>query len=331
MTKLRQRMPRLKLPLAEYQALRNRVLERDRWRCQLCGTSRRFAGPPLEVTQQAWGRHGAKSDYLVCKVPRKHSTTALPSYPTEVQKGVVERSAPERSFNRWKSGRWNPAARYSPGFPLASLPNRFLHRHIAVGSPLRDGVIRGRCGRNDVPNSVRGPPHGDVRLRVAIIIYWHRNVPACPPLLEDRNARVAAGEDEPNSVRGSKHGDVRLPITIVVSRHWHVAAYTPLPKDRSARVRAGDDEPRPVRGSKHGDVRLPITIVISRHGTSPLLPHCFTIGLLGLLLGMMNHVPFEGRNTAMSSSHHHRNLLAPEYLPPCPTAAPESSSACCWG
>ena len=39
MSKLHQRMPRLKLPLAEYQALRNQVLERDRWRCQLCGTS----------------------------------------------------------------------------------------------------------------------------------------------------------------------------------------------------------------------------------------------------------------------------------------------------
>jgi 5-methylcytosine-specific restriction endonuclease McrA len=39
MSKFHQKTPRLKLPLAEYQALRNQVLSRDRWHCQLCGTS----------------------------------------------------------------------------------------------------------------------------------------------------------------------------------------------------------------------------------------------------------------------------------------------------
>ena len=39
MGKLHQKMSRLNLPLAEYQALRNQVLRRDGWRCQLCGTS----------------------------------------------------------------------------------------------------------------------------------------------------------------------------------------------------------------------------------------------------------------------------------------------------
>jgi 5-methylcytosine-specific restriction endonuclease McrA len=42
MSQLRQRMPRLKLPSADYQLLRNQVLERDGWRCQLCGTSNRL-------------------------------------------------------------------------------------------------------------------------------------------------------------------------------------------------------------------------------------------------------------------------------------------------
>lgn len=37
-------MPRLKLPRIEYQALRNKVLERDDWRCQWCG-----AGNDLHV------------------------------------------------------------------------------------------------------------------------------------------------------------------------------------------------------------------------------------------------------------------------------------------
>ena len=38
MNQLRQRMPRLKLPSADYEVLRNQVLERDGWRCQFCGT-----------------------------------------------------------------------------------------------------------------------------------------------------------------------------------------------------------------------------------------------------------------------------------------------------
>lgn len=39
MSKLHHKRPRLKLQLAEYQALRNQVLKRDGWRCQRCGTS----------------------------------------------------------------------------------------------------------------------------------------------------------------------------------------------------------------------------------------------------------------------------------------------------
>jgi 5-methylcytosine-specific restriction endonuclease McrA len=39
MNRLRQRMPRLKLPAQEYAGLRTQALERDRWRCQFCGSS----------------------------------------------------------------------------------------------------------------------------------------------------------------------------------------------------------------------------------------------------------------------------------------------------
>jgi hypothetical protein len=35
-------MPRLKLPSADYQVLRKQILERDGWRCQLCGTPNRL-------------------------------------------------------------------------------------------------------------------------------------------------------------------------------------------------------------------------------------------------------------------------------------------------
>ncbi len=39
MSGLRQRKPRLKLPSHEFAVLRNQVLERDKWRCQFCGSS----------------------------------------------------------------------------------------------------------------------------------------------------------------------------------------------------------------------------------------------------------------------------------------------------
>jgi 5-methylcytosine-specific restriction endonuclease McrA len=39
MNRLRQRMPRLKLPAKEYAVVRTQVLERDGWRCQFCGSS----------------------------------------------------------------------------------------------------------------------------------------------------------------------------------------------------------------------------------------------------------------------------------------------------
>ena len=38
METLRQRRPRLILEPEEYDALKRRVLERDRWRCQCCGS-----------------------------------------------------------------------------------------------------------------------------------------------------------------------------------------------------------------------------------------------------------------------------------------------------
>jgi 5-methylcytosine-specific restriction endonuclease McrA len=39
MQRLRQKRPRLKLSFEEYNLLRDRVLERDAWRCQECGSS----------------------------------------------------------------------------------------------------------------------------------------------------------------------------------------------------------------------------------------------------------------------------------------------------
>jgi len=38
MSKLRQRSPRLKLDPRHYQSLHEQVLQRDGWRCQICGS-----------------------------------------------------------------------------------------------------------------------------------------------------------------------------------------------------------------------------------------------------------------------------------------------------
>jgi predicted restriction endonuclease len=40
MDQLRQKRPRLKLSVEDYNLLRHRVLERDGWRCQNCGSSK---------------------------------------------------------------------------------------------------------------------------------------------------------------------------------------------------------------------------------------------------------------------------------------------------
>ena len=40
MHQVRQKRPGLKLSLAEYKLLHHRVLERDRWHCQDCGSSK---------------------------------------------------------------------------------------------------------------------------------------------------------------------------------------------------------------------------------------------------------------------------------------------------
>jgi 5-methylcytosine-specific restriction endonuclease McrA len=40
MEQIRQKRPRLRLSVEEYPLLRNRVLARDGWRCQNCGSSK---------------------------------------------------------------------------------------------------------------------------------------------------------------------------------------------------------------------------------------------------------------------------------------------------
>ena len=40
MQKIRQKRPRLKLSAEDYNLLRHRLLERDGWRCQNCGSSK---------------------------------------------------------------------------------------------------------------------------------------------------------------------------------------------------------------------------------------------------------------------------------------------------
>src|SRR5277367_4652845 len=48
MRQLRQKRPRLKLSVEEYNLLRRRVLQRDGWRCQNCGSSKDLQAHHLE-------------------------------------------------------------------------------------------------------------------------------------------------------------------------------------------------------------------------------------------------------------------------------------------
>src|SRR5205823_7053512 len=102
-----------------------------------------------------------------------------------------------------------------------------------VRTPSRNSEGGGRCRRNDEPIPVRGSPHSYVRDLITVIIRWHWHVSACPPLLDNRSARIAARDDEPRAVRRPKHRKIRLPIPIVIPRHWIVSACPPLLEDRS--------------------------------------------------------------------------------------------------
>src|SRR5205823_13565281 len=110
-----------------------------------------------------------------------------------------------------------------------------------VRTPSRNSEGGGRCRRNDEPIPVRGSPHSYVRDLITVIIRWHWHVSACPPLLDNRRARIAARDDEPRAVRRPKHREVRLPIPIVVPRHRDVSARPPLPRAQRPGIAALDD------------------------------------------------------------------------------------------
>ena len=55
MEKLRQKRARVKLGREEYDELRRRVLERDSWRCQICGSLKDLQVHHLKASKQIWG------------------------------------------------------------------------------------------------------------------------------------------------------------------------------------------------------------------------------------------------------------------------------------
>jgi 5-methylcytosine-specific restriction endonuclease McrA len=71
---LQQRQPRLRLSLAEYEAVRKRVLERDGWRCQSCGSLRDLQVHHMKPRSQL-GRDALENLITLCVSCHQHQHT----------------------------------------------------------------------------------------------------------------------------------------------------------------------------------------------------------------------------------------------------------------
>lgn len=67
--KFSSKTPRLKLDSTSYRELHRRVLERDSWRRQVCG-SMQHAGTPPQISQPFGWRRGAEPDHSLRRLPR---------------------------------------------------------------------------------------------------------------------------------------------------------------------------------------------------------------------------------------------------------------------
>jgi hypothetical protein len=74
MAQFQQKRPRLKLSRDAYRTLCKQVLERDTWRCQDCGSSKKLAGASPHQTKPTRPRRARQSDYSL----RKLSLPAAP-------------------------------------------------------------------------------------------------------------------------------------------------------------------------------------------------------------------------------------------------------------
>lgn len=68
MSRLHQRAPRLKLDPEQYRLLRERVLQRDGWRCQLCGSLRNLQ-VHHKISRSMMGDDDAQNLITLCVVP----------------------------------------------------------------------------------------------------------------------------------------------------------------------------------------------------------------------------------------------------------------------
>jgi 5-methylcytosine-specific restriction endonuclease McrA len=71
MNVLRQRQPRLRLDREKYEALRRRVLERDGWRCQRCGSRTELQVHHLKLRSQL-GHDALENLITLCAGCHRH-------------------------------------------------------------------------------------------------------------------------------------------------------------------------------------------------------------------------------------------------------------------
>ena len=81
MTQFRSKRPRLRLDSESYRRLRQQVLERDRWCCQLLWALYRARGASHPVKKQAGRRRRTQSDQPVCQLSPRCSSEQGSQFP----------------------------------------------------------------------------------------------------------------------------------------------------------------------------------------------------------------------------------------------------------
>src|SRR5579864_1373196 len=125
----------------------------------------------------------------------------------------------------------SPGNQWPEDGPLAPDANALRvpeKRNVRPVAPL-EGDVRATAGGQVVPRAVRRTEDRDIRLAVAVVVTWNRDVRPIPPLRDEIPA--ARQGNVPRAVRRAEDADVGLPIAVVVAGHRDVRAIAPLEGD----------------------------------------------------------------------------------------------------
>src|SRR5262245_5346619 len=156
-------------------------------------------------------------------------------------------------------------------FPVPVVVTQHWDVTLRPPLPSRDGAAR---TVDDVPiafagaTCLYGPPYGDIRLSVPVVVSRHGDVALRPPL-PSRDGAARAIDDVPIALAGAvrlygpPYGDIRPSVTVVVPGDGNVALCAPLLSPHSAR--ALDDVPVAPGAPPHGDISPAVAVVVARY------------------------------------------------------------------